>query len=237
MTHAVLTARLAAAGLDPALFSPGDLTRINRALRDMPPVPALPVLVSAPLPGDDVLMAKIDAAAQRCLDALGAESLLFAFDRAKRRERLCEACMAISDALSGWMRRAEAQMDGMEAACAASAASIEAGQALLHELACLHAAARIAGRSDADEYHAALVALEALVTEAEAALSDAGRAVDALARLFGTHLPDLLEAAYPLFADDAEGFSPADFRRAALVLRKAAHPASVLCHTLRFAAN
>lgn len=225
MTHSVLIARLAEAGLDPTLFSPADLTRINHALRALPPVPAPPVLAAPPLPLTELqpLLDEIAGAAQRFLDLLGASTLLFGTERTQLIDRLRKATTAISDAIPGWMRRAEAVVRTSDASCAKAAVSLDHGHAALRQLACLHAAALIAEDPIADEYRAALNALEACITTSEDALGAVNTALDALDRLFNTQIPDLLDAAIPLFEQDAAQFSPAACRRAALALREAAH--------------
>lgn len=225
MTHSVLIARLTAAGLDPALFSPADLTRISRAMRDLPPVPALPEIVVPTLPYDELqpLLDEIDNAAQSILDILHANTWLSAFVPAQTAEALRKATSAVGNAIPDWMHQAESVCIIAEADCDRALGALDEGSTTLHQLACLHAAAQISSAPDAEEYCQAITVLEASMHAADAAMHDVTSALDALDKLFNARLPNLLEAVLPLFEADASGFSPAACRRAALALREAAH--------------
>lgn len=226
MTRSVLIARLAEAGFDPALFDAHDLARIAQALKQLPPVPALPDLTAPALPDPPTaLLDEIRSAAQRGLDAMGAaDAMLFAFGREKARGELEAVCFAISESLPVWLEESETWLAQCEAGCAGMVQLREKGLAAQHGLVCLYAAARIAQSPAAGDYQAALGALEMQLAALETQLDAAAGRMGNIAALFDTHIPAMLETALALFDEDDRRFSPAAFRQAALRLREVANP-------------
>ena len=222
MTRSVLVARLRAVGLDPALFDEAELDRIARAAAELPPMPPLIAPHMPALPCPHALCAAIRAAAQRCLDAIGAKgAMLWAFDGGELRERLTAVAAALGDALPAWQEEAAIWLEECEGICAEARAACAAGQADLRRLVCLYAAALIRRTPEAEAYPATLTAQQTHLREAEAAIAQAERAMLDFASLLDVQATALLDAAAPLFAAEERPFSPTEFRRAALSLREA----------------
>lgn len=220
MTRSVILARLRAAGLEPALFDDAALSRIAEAVVDLPSVSAPTVPTVSALSPPNKLYGEIRAAAQRCLDAPGANALLLAFGGEAAYAAVVEACTALGDALPRWREEAAHWFAQSEAVCRAAEEALAEGYCTARELACLHAAAQITHSPDAEKYLAVLITHEAGLERLEHLPTEVHRAALALNALFDEHIPVLLDAAAPLFDGETGAFSLAAFRIAALRLRE-----------------
>ncbi|MBE6575291.1 MAG: hypothetical protein E7654_03350 [Ruminococcaceae bacterium] len=221
MHNAAIWARMRAEGIDPAIFSPEELSLVARTAEtenfSFPPPAPCPILRQA---DPSAPAGRIADAAQACLDAVGPCSPIMQDAQqnaaAAAVGNLGRAFPAFRGEIHRLLRQDEEQRDTL----------LTAVSACRHEerqLICLHTAARISHRSaDAAALSLALDKREEKIHELSAALERLETEMEGLSALCDPLIPALLDTAAPLFdPTPEEGFSAADFRAAALALRDA----------------
>lgn len=218
------TQRLAAAGLDPALFSSAEAAAIladaDRFRQGVPPAlplpPALPSV--SPAPQDDIrsdLRRMLDA----CLTALEKNALLLAFDRTgKTAAAVAAPFLALCDALPDLLTRAEDQLDDALTQRDRLEQTLAAYHSYTAALIQLDAAAHAADLpAFSAACRAALGDAQIVLADIECKIGAIDTEITALTDLLETALPDFLDTAQPLLTGQLP--DTAAYRAAALCLR------------------
>lgn len=211
MTDLVLSARMRAAGIEPALYTPEERARIAIAMRDLPPPLPAPVIPAPAL--DRAALQCLTAAIDRALDCvLAALTTDAVFAREAITASVEHAADAICTSLPRWQAQAASLVEDAGRQIRASAEALDAARQAEADCAMLIVAARLAG-AESSPYTAVQDAHRAATGEAEAALAHVTARLDALAQVFDWGIPRLLSAMA------AEPLVLAEVRSAALALR------------------